>query len=273
MSHITRSTRVTTLDLSQEPPARVRLDDVSVEEPLEIRIANTAYAITMRTPGHDIELVHGFLAAEGVISGPQDIRQIQHCASDSSDEDSAYNLVKVTLSDPGLARPPRATIVSSSCGTCGTESIRALASRWLFDLADDDSTWSGAALLELPGQLRGRQKAFDKTGGLHAAALFANDGRLLVCREDIGRHNAVDKVVGWAMLNGWRPGRGCALMVSGRTSFELVQKAAGAGIPILAGVSAPSSLAVDLARDRGLTLAGFVRAPRMNLYSAPERIR
>ncbi|MBO3150399.1 formate dehydrogenase accessory sulfurtransferase FdhD [Dermatophilus congolensis] len=256
-----------------------RRDTLAVEEPLEIRINGTAYTLTMRTPGHDFELVHGLLAAEGIISDHNDIATIRYCAGAITDEETqtprnTYNVLDVRLT-PGLTLPEnkiRASITTSACGVCGTASIEQLTSEQQFDLRADTTTVTASCILDLPEKLRHTQRAFETTGGLHACGLFTAEGQLLVAREDIGRHNATDKVIGWAMQNRIRPARGHILMVSGRTSFELAQKAALAGIPILAGVSAPSSLAVDVAEATGLTLAGFVRGNRMNIYAGKDRI-
>ncbi|MBO3143622.1 formate dehydrogenase accessory sulfurtransferase FdhD [Dermatophilus congolensis] len=278
MNRITRRHPITAYDPAH-PKGITRRDTLAVEEPLEIRINGTAYTLTMRTPGHDFELVHGLLAAEGIISDHNDIATIRYCAGAITDEETqtprnTYNVVDVRLA-PGNALPEnkiRASITTSACGVCGTASIEQLTTEQQFDLRTDTTNVLASCILELPKKLRQTQRAFDATGGLHASALFTNEGELLIAREDIGRHNATDKVIGWAMQNGIRPARGHILMVSGRTSFELAQKAALAGIPILAGVSAPSSLAVDVAEATGLTLAGFVRQDRMNIYAGKERI-
>lgn len=264
---------------SQHPQGSRRIDRLAVEEPLEIRLDGEPYTVTMRTPGHDIELVHGLLSAEGIIRGPEDILQARYCAGSVMDDElgqpvNTYNVLDVRLA-PGVVVPQdrlRRSVTSSACGVCGTASIDLLRQDASFNLADDACRVSADVLLGLPDKLREVQRTFDSTGGLHGVALFTVDGELLVAREDVGRHNATDKVVGWALLHGRRPASGCVLMVSGRTSFELAQKAVLAGIPVLAGISAPSSLAVEVADATGLTLAGFVRGDRMNLYSNPERV-
>lgn len=256
-----------------------RSDAVAVEEPLEIRLNGTPYTVTMRTPGHDVELVHGLLAAEGIIRSPEDVATARHCAGSVIDDEdghprNTYNVLDVALA-PGVQIPSgrlRRSVTSSACGVCGTETIELLRQELRFDIAVDDTTVTGETLLALPDRLLEAQRTFSVTGGLHGVGLFDADGTLLVAREDVGRHNATDKVLGWALLNGRLPARGCVLVVSGRTSFELAQKAALAGVPVLAGVSAPSSLAVDVAIETGITLAGFVRGDRMNLYAHPERI-
>jgi FdhD protein len=282
MGRVTVRRKVTTVDVAA-PPERTRTtrpDTLTVEEPLEIRVGDTPLTVTMRTPGHDIELVHGFLLSEGIIGAAEDVSLARYCAgavtsSDSGFDENTYNVIDVTLA-PGVAPPEasaaRAFLTSSSCGVCGTASIEQLRTRTAFDVAADPMTVTASTLLGLPDALRARQQSFDRTGGLHAAGLFTSDGELLAVREDVGRHNAVDKVVGWAMLQGRLPAAGCILMVSGRASFELVQKAVVAGIPCLAAVSAPSSLAVELAEDAGATLAGFVRGTRFNVYTGAHRV-
>lgn len=252
----------------------MREDHLAVEEPLEIRVGGDALTITMRTPGNDVELAHGFLLAEGIVSRAAHVRSAMHCSNDG--DENTYNVLDVTL-DPALgavaAGLKRAFSTTSACGLCGKASIDAVRTNSTFDLHGDDTSVDAEFLATLPVRLRAGQSAFEKTGGLHAAALFDSaTGELLVLREDVGRHNAVDKAVGWALANGHIPGRGLVLMVSGRASFELAQKAFMAGIPILAAVSAPSSLAVELADDAGLSLVGFVRDNRMVVYAGAERV-
>ena len=268
-----------------------RVDTLAVEEPLEIRVAGEAYTTTMRTPGHDVELAHGLLAAEGIIDRAEDVATARYCAGSVATADPAgesaadepggvavpqntYNLLDVALAHGGTVPVElrRNLLTTSACGVCGTATIELLTARRPVDLTGDDVRVPAETILALPAKLRAAQKTFDATGGLHAAGLFTAAGELLVAREDVGRHNAVDKVVGWAMLSGRRPGAGLALAVSGRTSYELAQKAVMAGIPILVGVSAPSSLAVEVAEATGLTLAGFVRGDRMNVYAGADRI-
>jgi FdhD protein len=259
-----------------------RPDTLAVEEPLEIRVAGTPLVVTMRTPGHDVELAAGFLVSEGVISSGEHFRSAIHCGGPGTGgplagtTENTYNVLDVALAagvplpSPDLARNFYTT---SSCGLCGKASIEAVETVSVYDVAADDTAIDAEALARLPDLLRARQEVFDKTGGLHAAALFdAVTGELLVLREDVGRHNAVDKVIGWAVLENRLPLRGTVLQVSGRASFELVQKAVMAGIPILAAVSAPSSLAVDLAEASGLTLVGFLRGASMNVYSRADRV-
>ncbi len=252
-----------------------RPDSVAAEEPLEIRVAGHPLAVTMRTPGDDFDLARGFLVSEGVVSTASDVAVIRYCAGATAKGANTYNVLDVALGD-GVAVPDpsieRNFFTTSSCGVCGKASLDAVrtVSRWT--IANDPVRLSAATIATLPDRLRAAQRVFDRTGGLHAAALFDADGALLAVREDVGRHNAVDKVIGWALGEGRLPLTGTTLMVSGRASFELVQKAVMAGIPALTAVSAPSSLAVDLAREMGLTLVGFLRGTSMNVYSGAERI-
>ncbi|TDO50576.1 FdhD protein [Kribbella sp. VKM Ac-2527] len=254
---------------------RTRPDSIAVEEPLEIRVDGKPLAVTMRTPGHDVELAHGFLHTEGVIGSPDDIRDARYCDSRDDEGRNTYNVLDLGLA-PGVPSPTvgveRNFYTTSSCGVCGKASLDAVRVKTRFSPADDPIRVPLDVLASLPDRLREHQQVFDRTGGLHAAGLFTPTGELLVVREDVGRHNAVDKVVGWALLGGLIPARGCVLIVSGRTSFELAQKAVMAGIPVLGAVSAPSSLAVDLADECGLTLAGFIRNGSMNVYAHPNRI-
>ncbi|MCD0449528.1 formate dehydrogenase accessory sulfurtransferase FdhD [Actinocorallia sp. API 0066] len=243
-----------------------RVDTLAVEEPLEIQIGGRSLTVTMRTPGADFDLVAGFLLAEGVIAGPADLVAMKQCGDDE------FNIVDVALGRPWDG-PARAFPTSSACGVCGTASVADLAGRAAWDVAADPVSFSPAALTALPDALRAAQKVFASTGGLHAAGLFTTDGELRCLREDVGRHNAVDKVVGWALKEGLLPLRGHVLMVSGRASFELTQKAWAAGVPVLAAVSAPSSLAVSLAAKAGLTLVGFLRPPTFNVYTRHDRVR
>jgi len=254
--------------------ATARRDDLlAVEEPLEIRVGGTPLAVTMRTPGHDVDLAVGFLVSEGAIVRGDQVAAAIHCAG--PDGANTYNVLDLTLA-PGVPVPDasiqRSTYTTSSCGVCGKASIDAVRTRSAYPI-DDDMRIDPAWLTALPDRLRAGQDVFEKTGGLHAAALFdARTGELLVLREDVGRHNAVDKVVGWAAREGLLPLRGMVLQVSGRASFELTQKASMAGIPVLAAVSAPSSLAVEHAKEVGLTLVGFLRGDSMVVYAGTERI-
>lgn len=252
-----------------------RSDELATEEPMEIRVQGPGMpavpvVITMRTPGGDFELAAGFLFTEGVIEDPAEIRRVSYCEDLPADE-QRYNVVTVLLArafDPESLR--RNTFVSSSCGVCGKATLEQVSVRC--DRIGAGPVVKAEVLAGLPGALRAAQRVFDRTGGLHAAGLFAPDGTLLALREDVGRHNAVDKVVGQAVLAGDLPLAERVLQVSGRLSFEIVQKAARAGVPIVAAVSAPSSLAVEAAEHLGVTLVGFVRDGRFNVYTHPERI-
>lgn len=255
---------------------RVRSDYLTVEEPLEIRVFGKSLAVTMRTPGHDFELAAGFLVSEGVIHRNEDLVTARYCAGATVDDGNTYNVLDTTLA-PGVDPPDpsleRNFYTTSSCGLCGKASIEAVHTASKFRVEADPLTITAEQLTRFPEELRAAQTVFDRTGGLHAAALFdGGTGEMLVLREDVGRHNAVDKVVGWALMNHRLPARGCVLMVSGRASFELTQKALMAGIPMLSAVSAPSSLAAELATDAGITLVGFLRGPSMVVYSRPDRI-
>ncbi|QIK71132.1 formate dehydrogenase accessory sulfurtransferase FdhD [Propioniciclava coleopterorum] len=250
-------------------------DSVAVEEPLELRSGGRVLTLTMRTPGHDLELAHGWLHAEGYIAERSDVLTARFARSEPEDATLAtpgYNVLEVTLA--GTLPPPRSvTVTSSACGACGSASLDALVRQGRFDVAADATQLDARVLVGLPAALREHQHGFAGSGGLHAAGLFTATGRPLVVREDVGRHNAVDKVIGWALLQESLPLHGVVLQVSGRASFELVQKAVRAGLPVLSAVSAPSSLAVDLAERAGMTLAGFVREGRATLYTRPDRVR
>ncbi|HKG49161.1 MAG TPA: formate dehydrogenase accessory sulfurtransferase FdhD [Actinomycetales bacterium] len=252
-----------------------RPDTVTAEEPLEVRVAGKPLAVTMRTPGDDFDLALGFLVTEGLVAGAGEVSTLMHCQDEGEDGRPTYNVVDVVL-QPGVALPDvsleRSFYTTSSCGVCGKASLDAVRLRTPYDVATDATHWSPELLVTLPDALRSHQKVFDRTGGLHAAGLFAASGELLAVREDVGRHNAVDKLVGWAAREQRLPLTGCVLMVSGRASFELTQKALMAGIPCLAAVSAPSSLAVDLATEAGMTLVGFLRPPRMTVYAGEQRL-
>jgi len=248
----------------------IRPDTLVVEEPLEIRVGGQVITVTMRTPGDDMDLAAGFLVSEGVVSRTDELLTMRFCAGADGTAENSYNVLDLDLAVP--APKARASYTTSSCGICGTASLEAVRTTTSYDVADDALTLSPALLATLPDRLRRAQRVFDKTGGLHAAGLFSCTGKLLCLREDVGRHNAVDKVVGWALREGRLPLSGTVLMVSGRASFELVQKAWMAGIPCLAAVSAPSSLAVDLANEAGMTLIGFLRGASMNVYSGTQRV-
>ena len=257
-------------------------DLLAREEPLGIRVDGTALTMTMRTPGDDLELAAGFLVSEAVIRSAADIAEIKlcdgtacgHADQNGADHNGMGNIADVTLA-PGLVVTPGARrnfLTTSACGVCGKASIEDICVLPPVPLAADTARFAPDVLAALPDRLRDAQRVFSRTGGLHAAGLFTADGELIAAREDVGRHNAVDKVVGWALLGGRLPLAGCGLLVSGRASFELVQKAVLAGIPLLAAVSAPSSLAVDLAGQADLTLVGFLRGPSMNVYTGAHRL-
>lgn len=254
----------------------VREDVLAVEEPLEIRVDGQQFSITMRTPGHDFELATGFLVSEGVVTSRDDLTAIRYCAGTDADGHQTYNVLDVGLA-PGVEPPgtdlARHVYTTSSCGVCGKASIDAVRTASSHPVADDALRVGDDLLATLPDRLRTGQDVFDRTGGVHAAALFdGRTGELLTLREDVGRHNAVDKVVGWAVEQAKLPLTGTVLMVSGRASFELVQKASMAGIPVLAAVSAPSSLAIELAEETGLTVVGFLRGESMVVYSRSDRV-
>lgn len=252
-----------------------RPDTLAAEEPLEIRVGGKPLSVTMRTPGHDIELAHGFLLTESVIDDGNDVGTARYCDSPGPDGRNTYNVLDITLA-PGVS-PPDSSVernfyTTSSCGVCGKAALDAVRLRTRHSPAEDPLSLTPETLSTLPDKLRDAQRVFDSTGGLHGAALFDSEGELITAREDVGRHNAVDKVLGKALLDGRIPLAGITLMLSGRASFELVQKAAMAGVPMVAAVSAPSSLAVELAEERGITLIGFLRGSSMNVYSRQDRI-
>lgn len=251
-----------------------RPETLVVEEPLEIRIGGRPITVTMRTPGADIELAQGFLLTEGVIAHRDDVLAVRYCAG-RGDHANTYNVLDVTL-HPRVPMPvvdiTRNFYMTSSCGVCGKASLDAVRATSRHPITDSGPGVAMATLTGMPRQLRSAQKVFTATGGLHGAALFEPDGNMLVAREDIGRHNAVDKVIGWAVERHRIPVSGAVLLVSGRASFELTQKCVMAGIPILAAVSAPSSLAVDLAAQSQVTLVAFLRGESMNVYTRHDRI-
>lgn len=274
--------RVTT----RAPALRVTLDDrnvhrtdradtLAVEEPLQVRVDGRPVTVTMRTPGDDFDLALGFLVTEGLLASADDVSRLMHCQDEDDDGRPTFNVVDVTLR-PGFVLPEvslqRSFAATSSCGVCGKTSIADVRVRSRYDVRADPTQVQPATLLAMPEALRAQQKAFDRTGGLHAAGLFTSDGELLAVREDVGRHNAVDKLIGWAARERRLPLTGHVLVVSSRASFELTQKALMAGIPCLAAVSAASSLAVELAQESGLTLAAFVRPPRVTVYAGGQRL-
>ncbi|WP_216216145.1 formate dehydrogenase accessory sulfurtransferase FdhD [Amycolatopsis aidingensis] len=254
---------------------RRRPDALAAEEPLELRVGGRSLAVTMRTPGNDVELAHGFLLSEGVLGDREDVATARYCDSVDDTGRNTYNVLDLALA-AGVAPPElgveRNFYTTSSCGVCGKAALDAVRLKTRFSPAGAPFPVTTSMLAALPDALRERQRVFAATGGLHAAALFAADGSLLAVREDVGRHNAVDKVLGWALLEGRVPLADTGLLVSGRASFELVQKAAMAGVPLLAAVSAPSSLAVELAEENGMTLVGFLRGDTMNLYTGEHRL-
>ncbi|WP_084541034.1 formate dehydrogenase accessory sulfurtransferase FdhD [Nocardioides alkalitolerans] len=265
-------------DTAVQAPAaasrRTREEHLVVEEPLEIRVGGASYAVTMRTPGDDFDLVAGFLVGDGVVRTPTDLTGLRYCAGVGPDGLQTYNVVDAAVGPTGLtvaAARDRNVSGTSACGVCGLASVDAVETTSSYPVADDLSTVTTGLLASLPDRLAEHQELFGRTGGVHAAGLFAGD-ELLVAREDVGRHNAVDKVLGWALREGRLPLRGTVLQVSSRASFELVQKAAMAGVPVLAAVSAPSSLAVELAERVGLTLVAFSRGDRFTVYAGAHRV-
>ena len=246
-----------------------RADQVAVEEPLEIRVRGRGIAVTMRTPGHDHELAAGFLLAEGIIRQRRDVVGIAPCAA-SPEPDNTLNVFLAARVKVDFAHLTRHVFAASSCGLCGKASIDAV--RLHFAPVDSNVTVPAKTLLALPERMRKAQRIFARTGGLHAAAIFDARGKLIVLREDIGRHNAVDKVLGHGFLKGKLPFAGHILLVSGRASFEIMQKALAAQVPVVCAVSAPSSLAVEFAQESGQTLVGFLRPETMNVYSGSARI-
>lgn len=249
-------------------PSKAETDHVACEEPLEIRVDNQPVSVTMRTPGHDNELAAGFLLSEGLITKREHIAKIEPYPRNKD-----KNVINVFLSpdiEIDFKRLTRHVFMSSSCGLCGKSSIESVHQH--FPKITSKVSVSAKVLQGLPAKIRAKQETFDKTGGLHAAAIFDAKGNLVVLREDVGRHNAVDKVLGYAFLNNLYPLSKNVLLVSGRSSFEIMQKALAGRIPIIAAVSAPSSLAVEFAQESGQTLVGFLREGRMNVYSQPQRI-
>ena len=255
----------------------LRTDSVATEEPLEIRLVagpqRRTLAVTMRTPGADFELAAGFLYGEGMLANAYDLRRISYCVDPDVDPEQRYNIVNVELRAaqlPELTSLERHFFTSSACGVCGKAGLEALHVRGCS--ISSGAAWLTSSLVtSLPEKLRAAQSVFQTTGGLHAAALFDAAGELLALREDVGRHNAVDKLIGWAFLQGKLPLPDHIVLVSGRSSYEIMQKCLAAGVPVVCAVSAPSSLAVNLAQDFGMTLVGFLRGERFNIYSGRER--
>ena len=266
-----RSIDLTQVSEWQEGELRRFQDYLVAEEPLEIRVDGKPLTVTMRTPGHDRELAAGFLFTEGLIQRPEQITSLTNGSADS--KESIGNLVDVALTGAELDRQrlQRNFFAASSCGICGKASIDAIRVRHIA-APNPNFRFDPELLCTLPEKLRAAQTIFGRTGGLHAAGLFTVQGELIAINEDVGRHNAVDKIVGWALLEGRLPLSEFALMVSGRGGFEIIQKALVAGIPLVASVSAPSGLAVQLARELGLTLVGFLRGRRFLIYSREERL-
>jgi len=267
---VVRRIRLPSTAVSERP------DLLAAEEPLGIRVDAEAVTLTMRTPGDDIDLAAGFLFSEGIVKARDDIAGIKICDGTTcghAGHDGMGNIADVTLARPGQARPTRRNFISTSaCGVCGKASAAELYVQQIWDLKEDQTVIPASGLASMPEVLRNAQRVFASTGGLHAAGAFTASGELVCVREDVGRHNAVDKIVGWALRSGRLPMRGCVLLVSGRASFELVSKAVLAGFPVLAAVSAPSSLAADLAEESGLTLVGFLRGGSMNIYTGADRV-
>ncbi len=257
---------------------RSRTDRLVTEEPLEIRLvvggAYRTIAITMRTPGNDFDLAAGFLYSEGIIYGREDIRRMNHCIDPGVEPTNRYNIVNVELTTdifPELTTLERHFYTNSACGVCGKTSLESLRHRGYL-VNQSDVKVAADILYTLPEKLRSRQSIFSSTGGLHAAGLFNVDGELIALQEDVGRHNALDKLIGAALLTDSLPFNNQIVIVSGRTSFELLQKSLIAGVPIICAISAPSSLAVALAQEFGITLIGFLRGEKFNIYSHLERI-
>jgi FdhD protein len=252
--------------------ARRARDRLAVEEPLELRVAGRPVGVTMRTPGNDFELAIGYCISERLVARPEDVEAVRFCAPEGQAQE--YNVLTVDLR-PGVPVPDpsldRLAVTSSSCGVCGKASIDAVTVACA-SLAGDALAVPGEVLAAIPARVREAQRVFEQTGGLHAAAICDATGEVRCVREDVGRHNAVDKVIGWAATEHRLPLTGMVLFVSGRCSFEVVQKAAVAGVPLVAAVSAPTSLAVELADQVGMTLIGFLRGNAMNIYSHPHRV-
>ena len=271
----TATTRVVTV---ADGKAKASVDDVATEEPMEIRLEagsqKATAAVTMRTPGNDFELAAGFLYNEGIITSRDAIRGIAYCVDPDVDDEQRYNIVTVTLNGsklPELAQFERHFTMTSACGVCGRASLDALRDRGLKPVTDELRI-DAQTIYALPERMREAQRVFASTGGLHASALFNERGELIALREDVGRHNALDKLTGWAFLENRLPLSHSIVLVSGRASYELLQKSASAGIPVVCAISAPSSLAIQTAREFGISLVGFLRGERFNIYTGNERI-
>ncbi|WP_414582994.1 formate dehydrogenase accessory sulfurtransferase FdhD [Scytonema sp. PCC 10023] len=276
MNRRTGSKTKTTTWVVENGKIRSRQDQLTTEEPLEIRLASPqkTIAVTMRTPGADFELAAGFLYSEGVISCREDIQRMSYCVDKSADGEQRYNIVNVTLREglnPDLQPLERHFYTSSACGVCGKASLEALRFQGCPAIVSELLV-TAEMIYTLPDKLRADQGVFHATGGLHAAALFDSQGQLVNLHEDVGRHNALDKLIGSALLSEQLPLSNYIVMVSGRSSFEILQKCTTAGVPIVCSVSAPSSLAVSVAKEFGITLIGFLRGERFNVYTGLERI-
>ncbi len=265
--------------VAEDGRIRVRPDTLATEEPMEIRLITggerQTVAVTMRTPGADFELAAGFLYGEGILSSPEEIEKISYCVDADVDAGQKYNIVNVELRggrDYDLRSLDRHFYTTSACGVCGKASLEQLELRGCPVIPSGPEV-PVETIYALPEKLREAQGLFEATGGLHAAALFDREGNLIALREDVGRHNATDKLIGWALLEGRLPLSENIVMVSGRSSFEILQKCLTAGVPMVCAISAPSSLAVDVAREFNMTLVGFLRGNRFNVYSGYERIR
>jgi FdhD protein len=284
MGRVTARVRATRFDASAQVHRLDRIETVAVEEPLQIRVEHGPagarrrddVAVTMRTPGDDFDLALGHLVTEGVLADPGGVAGMMHCTDLGPDGAPTFNVVDVSLraGETLAARPRhRPEVMTSACGICGTDEIAAIAAASPYAVSDDPLAVPAEVLASLPDAVRALQKGFERTGGMHAAAIAAGDGEILAVREDVGRHNAADKVIGWAARERRVPLSGHLLVVSARASFELVQKAVMAGLPMLVAVSAPTSLAVELAQAQGLTLVAFTRAPRCTVYTHAHRVQ
>ena len=246
-------------------------DTVSTELPLEIRVRGQGIAITMRTPGHDRELAAGFALSEGLITHPQHLLEVEHCRREEAEHsENIINLFIDATADCNIENLTRHVVANSSCGICGKATLEAVQKQW--PPIESEFTVPSQLIMELPSRVQSLQSEFQQTGGIHAAALLAQDGSVICVREDVGRHNAVDKVIGWSVLNGAFPLKDSLLFVSSRASFEIMQKALAAHIPVVAAVSAPSSLAGELAQSNQQTLIGFLRDTSFNIYSHSQRV-